>query len=223
MVLKKAFCILIFLLITAASMIYAENSIIRAEVYENEYGLRNVYIITDNKIINITKFKNPHHIYRVEISTSQKWLLVVHMDYKPLKLSVYNLSTFKLLGQIEPGHGGHFYWTASDSLLHYWGCGTNCAIYRLYDHNLNTLLTNGTTGISLSPLRDKMITFPSTAASDENIVVHYFNNLHTKHKLSIPGLMAVSRIVWVDKITVTIEYYHKNDKRLQITKQLPAE
>ncbi len=121
MVLKKACYVLIFLLITPAAWIYAEDSALRAEVYENEYGLCNVYLIAGNRIINITKFKNPHHIYRVEISPSQKWLLVVHMDYKPLKLSVYNLSTFKLLGQIEPGHGGHFYWTASDSLLHYWG------------------------------------------------------------------------------------------------------
>jgi hypothetical protein len=223
MMLKRKFFISLLILATAASASYAQDSVVRAEIRENESGLHNVYIVDGSTIINITNFKNPHHIYSAKISPSQKWLLVTHMDYKPLKLAVYDLSSFKLVKRIEPGHGGHFYWTAVDTILHYWGCGSACILYMLYDNNLNTILAQGTTGITISPGRDKMITFPSTAADDEGIILYYFDNFNKKHSISIDNLTSVARIIWIDNNSVTIEYYHKNGERLQITKQLPSE
>lgn len=192
---RKILSISLLYMISAVSVINAQDSAIGADIREDENGIRNVYITKDSKVTSITKFKNPHHIYSAEFSPSQKWLLITHMDYKPLKLAVYDLSTYNLVKRTEPGHGWHFSWTTADTIIHYWGCGSSCVQYTLYDHHLNVMFTKGTTGITISPARDKMITFPSTAADDEGIIVYYFKNPNKEHKISIAHLSSVARII----------------------------
>ncbi|MEX0716797.1 MAG: hypothetical protein WD066_09425 [Planctomycetaceae bacterium] len=70
------------------------------------------------------RFPNPHHIYAAELSPSEKYVFVWHMDFSPRRLKVYDTSTRDIVADFVPGVAGEFEWSADDRIIHLFGAGT---------------------------------------------------------------------------------------------------
>jgi hypothetical protein len=81
----------------------------------------------------LTRFKNPHHIYDISISPSRKYALVSHMDFRPTKIMTIDISTRKVLADFAPGLGGEIDWTAEDRVMIRAGCGASCMVAAIFD------------------------------------------------------------------------------------------
>src|SRR5690606_24401759 len=79
---------------------------------------------------------------------------------KSYLLSVYDLKTLREVKTKAPSFGGFFQWNGHHQIIHQWGCGTNCANFRIYDLQLNELFfTLSSGGFLLSPDYNYLIQF----------------------------------------------------------------
>lgn len=95
--------------------------------------LEDIYLCRDGECRNLTHFDRRQHIYDYSLSEDGSKTFVWHMAETPRQLSIYDTATGKLLTRFSPGFGGGINWTKNNNLLHIFGCGTGCGMYRLYD------------------------------------------------------------------------------------------
>ena len=110
----------------------------------------------------VRRFRAPTAIRRLRLSPSGKLALLWYRpDGQPFRVAIHRLGSGARLADFSPGFGGSIDWTPGNALLHFWGCGTQCANLRVY-----TVLGKVTTaafsnGILVSPSRRYAVLFPS--------------------------------------------------------------
>ncbi|APR84738.1 Hypothetical protein A7982_10087 [Minicystis rosea] len=131
------------------------------------------YVEKDGGKHVLETFKEPHSVRQASVSSNGRWAYVWHQGAKPpLQLSIYDLATWSRTASFTPGFGGDMYFTPGASILHWWGCGSDCAEFVLYDTHGKKRLSGGTSIVSLSPTSRFMITGPSLFAGGESIVLY---------------------------------------------------
>jgi hypothetical protein len=128
-----------------------------------------VHLVAGKDDATLETFPTPQQIVGSGISADGRWAFVWHVTRPPQVLSVYDLASHQRTTSFEPGFGGDVRWTRADTLLHSWGCGTDCQMFRLYDTK-GAVLFEGSAGMHTeSPSMRFMLTGPATAASTEDI------------------------------------------------------
>jgi hypothetical protein len=145
-----------------------------------------VFIVSDTQKVNITNFKPYETIRDYQLSLDNNYLFVWHRPDKQraLKLSTYDVNTFKKIAIIKPGFGGKIHWNSQNQLVHDWGCGTNCHQIQVYDLQLNTILSIGTTGgYKFNDSKDIVVTFTMDGTELElynlRSIKDYYTNTNT--------------------------------------------
>jgi hypothetical protein len=132
---------------------------------------RQVFIEKDGKTHAITHFKPWETVDQIVLSPDEKRLLISHRGNKAPKyeLSVLEMSTFTITNSVAPGFGGELFWTKSGNVLLEWGCGTECANFRLYDSSLVQIVDNRWT-FGLRESIDDDVVFTVPASGGESVV-----------------------------------------------------
>lgn len=140
------------------------NATQRLKTVSQAKGIRNVYLQTTNGWKNLTKFKNPHNIYDSAISPDGQWAYVFHMDFKPVRLAIYNLAKQEKVAEISPGVGGNLSWSKSNRIIMEYGAGVGVNLVTIYDLNAKIIYqTYGNSQISevcliaVSPSKDFIV------------------------------------------------------------------
>jgi hypothetical protein len=126
----------------------------------------------------LTSFKNPHDIFDFQISPSKKYAFVWHADFPPRKLAIFDLASNKLIKEFVPGAGGELTWSNDDHIVHIFGCGTSCAVAKIYDAAGKTIFRSDkdpnpteTAAFELHPTRRILIFFPTEAFAPGQIAL----------------------------------------------------
>jgi len=90
------------------------------KIIEDENKVKNIFLGN----VRVTDFKNPHHIYSFSQSIDKKLLLVYHMDFKPTRVSIFNLKTKRKVNSFKPGVNGSFTFGAKNRIILTFGFGT---------------------------------------------------------------------------------------------------
>src|SRR5437667_5663369 len=61
------------------------------KLVEDGRSIRNLYHLSRGAWVNVTRFRNPHHIFEYGTSPDGQYLLVWHMDFSPRRMSIYDL------------------------------------------------------------------------------------------------------------------------------------
>jgi hypothetical protein len=107
-----------------------------------------VVVSKNNRQYNISMFHPWEDVVNVLLSPDEHYLLVRHKPQSgnAYLLSVYDITTLKLVRRLAPGYGGSFVWNNRHQIIHQWGCGTNCSNFRIYDLQLNELFFSPSSG-----------------------------------------------------------------------------
>jgi hypothetical protein len=128
-------------------------------------GTENVILIDNaGKRHALTHFKQPTEIWACELSPDERYALVWHMSYPPLRISIYRTDTRKRVSQFVPGYGGGLSWTKDNTILHSWGCGTECNEMAVYDVHGKTIAEVGFSGFDESPDQQFFVTYSSVCS-----------------------------------------------------------
>ncbi|WP_196892050.1 hypothetical protein [Aureivirga marina] len=112
--------------------------------------------------VNLTNFKPWEQVLDLKVSPDKRYFFFRHKEDKgkAYKLTLYDFQTQKKIAEITPGFGGSFEWTMNNKIIHRWGCGTNCANFRMYDLSLNEIFfTLSSGGFLESPKKDILVQF----------------------------------------------------------------
>jgi hypothetical protein len=100
---------------------------------------RNVLVERDGEWVNLTRFSRPQVIFEFAASADGRWAYVWHHERPPRVLSIYDVQSMELVCSFSPGAGGSLLWTPANTILHWWGGGTDCRIYAIYNVRGKTL------------------------------------------------------------------------------------
>lgn len=129
---------------------------------QKQNGVDNVFVKSGSERVQLTHFKDWHFIEDVQLSSDAQFLFIRHKagNQRAYRLRTYNLNEHKLIAEIIPGFGGSFQWNNNHQIIHYWGCGTNCANLSVYDkHLVEVFSTLSSGGYAFNPLKDIIIQF----------------------------------------------------------------
>lgn len=136
----------------------AQKHEIYIEFHDGAYY--DIYAKVNGKEVNVTHFKAWEEVKTLEISPDGKYFFFRHKADKggAYRLTLYNLETLTQMAEIVPGFGGDFEWNHLNQILHGWGCGTNCANFRVYDLKLKEVFfTLSSGGFEMNPKKDILI------------------------------------------------------------------
>ena len=129
---------------------------------------KQIYLKNDTSIIQISKFDNWEIIEDISISKNDSFLLIFHKPDKNRyhKLSLMKMDSFSIIKSIEPGFGGRYFWTNQNNILHIWGCGSPCKVFRIYDLNLNVIAAESEACMTGIIEADIIVSFPCVYSYD---------------------------------------------------------
>ncbi|MGC4086571.1 MAG: hypothetical protein QM756_01500 [Polyangiaceae bacterium] len=156
----------------------------------------------------LERFSTPHDVRAFEVSSDQKLAFVWHNAERPLlRLSIYDLLRETRLVEFSPGFGGELHFTPHDNIVHTWGCGSNCASFRVYDLYGRQIVNGGTSGLEVSPDRASLLTFPSFMGAGEPLVLYDLATGKQAGEWRAPGngLFVLDSIAWKSGGVVEIE------------------
>ena len=158
----------VFTLVAPASAVGANLRFVK-----RDWGTGEVHLVDGNREELLERYPEPISVHAAEVSLDGHWAFVWHYKARPpLELAIYDLRAMKRTAQFAPGFGGEMHFTPRGHIAHFWGCGTNCAEFMLYDVTGKKLLGAWSSGIELSPSRRFAVSGPSLFASDEAVVVY---------------------------------------------------
>lgn len=107
----------------------------------------------NNDTINVTQFDPWVELRDLKVSPDSSYFFYRYKtNGKAYRLVTVELKSLKKVSEIIPGYGGDFEWNVKNQILHSWGCGTNCANFRVYNSNLEEIFfTLSTGGFIYSP------------------------------------------------------------------------
>jgi hypothetical protein len=127
-----------------------------------------VHVVEGKNDTTLETFASPRQVLGSGISASGHWAFVWHVSH-PAQILVYDLTIHQRAMSFEPGFPGELRWTHGDTLLHTWGCGTDCQMLRLYDTK-GTVLFEGSAGMHTeSPSMRFMLTGPANPSANEDL------------------------------------------------------
>ena len=91
----------------------------------------------------------------------------------------------------------HF--TPHGNVVHTWGCGTNCANFRVYDSSGHVVLEAVASGLEVSPARHLLITFPSLFDAREPVVLYDLDAGRRVFTSKSPDPLVVNAVHWDDR------------------------
>lgn len=165
---------ILFILCLANLFVLANNSdtvamsngfvYVKGEIYN-----RQIFLETNDTVIKLTNFESWEEIYDLYMSNDKEHLLIYHKTNKQRarKLSVMDMTSFKMIKTIEPGFGGSLQWTNSNNILQIWGCGSPCACFRLYDSQLKVILGECETSFNEFINEDIIVSLPGLSIQFE--------------------------------------------------------
>lgn len=92
-------------------------------------------------------------------------------DRKTLRIALYDVVAGKPITAFLSRRGGGLRWTRASTLLHTSGCGTNCAVLRLYSARGTMLIDELVSGYSVSPDDRYIAVYSTVLGSDEPLRV----------------------------------------------------
>jgi len=170
----------------------------------------------------LERYPEPISVQATEVSPDGHWAFVWYYTARPpLQLSIYDLRTMRRTARFAPSRGGEMHFTPGGNIVHDWGCGTNCAVFALYDVLGKKLLTVGSSGIDISPTRRFALTAPSLFAADEPVVVY---DLDAGRKVYTGGLprgdsLVLDKVRWNDPhgaIQIGLHDLHGKARRMVV-------
>lgn len=138
---------------------------------------RNVLVERDGESVNLTRFSRPQVIFEFAASADGRWAYVWHHERPPRVLSIYDLQSMELVCSFSPGAGGSLLWTPANTILHWWGGGTDCRIYAIYNVRGKTLCGGIAGAVEVSPDQNYLATFPTGPYADEPLVIQDLRTL----------------------------------------------
>lgn len=172
------------------------------EVRTSGRRIRNVYV--DDR--NITGFTNPHYIYDAELSPEDDYLLVEHMDFRPRKISVYDMASGKPISTFAPGAGGDFKWAAHNLIYHQYGAGTNTAFFEVYSIQGKKVWGGFSSGASLDESGRYVLVYPTLDNTKEQILVADIRNGDVIGQVRPPDVDCVNQHSWLDAHNIRFWY-----------------
>ncbi len=192
----------------------------RLKEVSGEGGRRDVWIELDGAWTNLTRFAGRHHVYDYGLSPNGKWVFVWHMKAPPRVVSVYDASSLQLVASFSPGFGGMMLWTSGNTLYHWWGAGTDCRCYALYDPLGRRILTGTTNYVEVSPSRRFLATFPTVGVSTESIRIFDFCTLETVCERRPADLVSVMDATWKSRNSLELRYVAADESRKILSLEL---
>lgn len=193
-------------------------------------AIQNVFVISGDRKINMTKFEKTQIIYSHGVSRDGAYLLVCLGALSPKKALVYDIKTQKLISSFEPGFKEELLWTNRNNLIHSWGAGTGITCFAAYDINGKELYGGNTSGFEIDPTLRIYITYPIYGTFPSLDFAHRplkIYDVETGKELytSEPKLdvWEVKDILWEgdkkDKLTVLYYDSNKVEKKVQFILQ----
>ncbi|MGH7438033.1 MAG: hypothetical protein ACRENE_20315 [Polyangiaceae bacterium] len=154
-----------------------------------------VHLVVGKTDTTIETFPTPQQVMGSGVSVSGHWAFVWHVAHPPQALAIYDLTNNQRVASFDPGFPGDLRWTHGDTLLHTWGCGTSCQVFRIYDTK-GTVILEGSGGMhSESPSMRFMITGPATSGASGDIQLVDLQAAQTVSvtKAPAPGMAVVGQ------------------------------
>jgi hypothetical protein len=184
--------------------------------------LEDIYLCRNGECQNLTQFDRRQHIYDFSLSEDKSKIFVWHMAETPRQLSIYNTVTGQLITRFSPGFGGSISWTKKNNIIHTFGCGTGCGMFRLYNSKGTLLRDDVFEAMDYSIDYGFMVTGPLYPRDDtairlidiDSAKVHYDSqNTGINHALKINML---EEVFWFeDEIQVEYQDHHGAIKMLR--------
>jgi hypothetical protein len=186
---------------------------------EDGRSIRNVYRLLGGTWVNVTGFRNPHHIFEYGTSRDDRYLLVWHMDFGPRRISVYDLRRGGgRVGRFEPEMGGSFCWNGQNRIVHVSGCGTGCRLCKVYSVEGKVLFRLVDSPMDVSPSGRYLVTFPIAWVGDRQIAIYDLHEtsdasgqITTTPIWTMSSVGQVEHIDWRREEDVVIRYVHVTD------------
>ncbi len=170
----------------------------------------------------LERFPAPVGVRASEVSPDGRRAFVwYNEDRRPLKLAIYDLAARRRTARFAPGFGGDIHFTPGGNLVHDWGCGTNCANFRVYDPAGRTVLEAVSSWVEISPTHRFVLTAPSLYASTEPMVIYDPDTGRKVFALDPPrgGSFILDRVRWDDAkgvITLDLSYMHGRPRHVVV-------
>jgi hypothetical protein len=189
------------------------------KLVEDGRSIRNLYHLSRRGWMNVTRFKNPHHIFEYGTSPDGRYLLVWHMDFSPRRMSVYDLHRGGArIARFEAEAGGSFCWNAQNHIVHVSGCGSSCEICKVYSREGRVLFWLGDRVMDVSPSGRYLATFPVAWVGHQEIAVYdLYETIDGSGLIATTPIWIVSsvgeveKIDWLDEQSVVMHYVSADD------------
>tara|TARA_R110002111_G_scaffold243685_1_gene305695 strand:- start:18 stop:701 length:684 start_codon:yes stop_codon:yes gene_type:complete len=138
------------------------SQIKKLEIRMHNKAFYDVFAYSDNNdTINVTQFDPWVELRDLKVSPDSTYFFYRYKtEGKAYRLVTVNLKSLKKVSEIIPGYGGDFEWNLNNQILHRWGCGTNCANFRVYNSNLEEIFfTLSSGGFIYSPDKTRVAQF----------------------------------------------------------------
>ena len=179
-----------------------DTSWYEVDIRTTDRGIRDVFV--NDK--NVTRFERPQHIYTAQVSPTNRYLLVWHLDYTPRKASIYDLKRSVKVSTFVPGAGGDLQWTAGDLIYHEFGAGTNTAIFYVYGTDGNVLWHGNFSGAELCESGRYVFIYPTLPLAKEEIMVADVRNGNVLGSARPDGIANVIAHTWLDGLNIRFWY-----------------
>lgn len=163
----------------------AETARSKLRLVNKLWGTGEVRVVTGRHERVLARYAKPIGVEATEISPDGRWAFVWYRAARPpLQLAIYDLRSTRRTARFAPGFGGEMHFTPKGNIVHTWGCGTNCAVFALYDVHGKKLRVVVSSRIDVSPSRRFVMTGPSLYAANEPVVIY---DLDTGRKVYTKG------------------------------------
>ena len=180
-------------------------------VVKSAKGGEDVEVFQGGKWVGLTNFPRPQILFARQQSPDGKYAFVWHHENPPRVLSIYDLTTAKLLHSFVPGHGGMLQWTPANAILHKW-TGATASEYAIYDLQGKILLEGSASGVNISPGGRFLATYPASPNANEPLVILNLATLQTVYNSKGKAdISFVDELEW-KKDGLLVKYSDKADQ-----------
>lgn len=180
-------------------------------VVKSAGGGEDVEVFLGGKWAGLTRFPRPQILFARQKSPDGKYVLVWHHENPPRVLSIYELSSAKLVHSFVPGHGGMLQWTPGNAILHKWN-GVTAAEYAIYDVKGKVLLDGSASGLSISPDGKYLAAYPASPGAKEPLTILDLSGLATVYNSKGKAdISFVDELEW-KKDSVLVKYSDKAEQ-----------
>ncbi|MFT3765084.1 MAG: hypothetical protein QM820_06155 [Minicystis sp.] len=213
-------------IVAAALAVLAEASAVAQstglKLVNRLWGVGEVQYVATRGTHVLERWGEPHAVRQAEVSSDGRFAYVWHHGAKPpLELSIYDLTTRSRTATFKPGAGGTMFFTPDNTIFHWWGCGTNCAVFALYDVNGHKVIDGGTSQVEISPTRRFLLTGPSLFAASESVALYDLGARGRKlfeTRAALSSTFTIKSVSFGDdtKAVIALQIVDQRDKTLRL-------